>query len=72
MTNEQAAARQASHENLMRELVEALEGVVKAWDDMFYANDYGGVELSKRDAFEAYRVFDNARTALARAKEQQQ
>ncbi|USE78873.1 hypothetical protein NDR89_19750 [Cupriavidus gilardii] len=55
-----------------QELVQALEGVVKAWDDMFYPNDYGGLEVSKRDAFEAYRAFDNARAALARAKEQQQ
>lgn len=69
---DKAITRACQHECLMREMVEALEGVVKAWDEMFYPNDYGGYEVSKSDAFEAYRAFDNARAALARAKEQQQ
>lgn len=67
MTTDEAVKRQAAHECLMRELVEALDGAVAAWDRLYSAH-------ALPSAFEdvEFQEMNRARAALARAKEQQQ
>lgn len=59
MTNEQAAERQAKHECLMREMVEALEWAVRQIDSAMI------------ETVAAQQRYDSAVSLLARAKEQQ-
>lgn len=63
MTNEQAAERQAGRDCLMRELVEALEGMCDIWRSTCSIYGWDVQHLSQ---------FETALNALARAKEQQQ
>lgn len=63
MTTDEAVNRQAAHECLMRELVEALEAYVAA---IHFAQDRQSLMAAIKAAD------DRARLVLARAKEQQQ
>jgi|GEM_PF-3057942 len=65
MKTDQAAARQAAHENLLPELVEALQGLHDAIDRYFGPSKAGAAWPKYLDP-EMYA----ARTVLTRAKEQ--
>ncbi|PZX29433.1 hypothetical protein C7416_104438 [Cupriavidus phytorum] len=71
MTTDQAVARQAAHENLVHELVGALESIYQYGADTLSGRADGGVDDRAWQRAAVLEMTKRASAALARAKEQQ-
>lgn len=72
MTTDQAVARQAAHENLTRELIDALEGIFQYGSDTLSGRADGLPDDRAWQRAAVVEMTKRARAALAKARGEQQ